>query len=276
MDYKTILVHLNDQRRAERVLEPALFLARGHGSHVIGLHVAPSVSPPPFPVPGAGQGIGMALGGQREEAEGIAAVFSRMTVNQPLTVEWRALEAPTFDLGTVVLEHARSADLIVAAQADPDWAFSRLLDFPERLAVESGRPVLVVPYAGRYRQIARNAVVAWKPTREAARAVFDALPLLKSAESVQILEVNQSHDERAPSDLGLAATLARHGIKTTWRRMVAPDISVGDEILSRLADQGADLLVMGAYGHSRMRELIFGGVTHHIARHMTAPTVWSH
>jgi nucleotide-binding universal stress UspA family protein len=104
----------------------------------------------------------------------------------------------------------------------------------------------------------------------------EGLPLLKSAESVQILEVNQSQDERAPSDLGLAATLARHGIKTTWRRMVAPDISVGDEILSRLADQGADLLVMGAYGHSRMRELIFGGVTHHIARHMTAPTVWSH
>jgi hypothetical protein len=86
----------------------------------------------------------MALGGQREETEAIAVVFSRMTANQPLTVEWRALEAAAFDLGTVVLEHARSADLIIAAQADPDWAFSRLLDFPERLAIASGRPVLVI------------------------------------------------------------------------------------------------------------------------------------
>jgi nucleotide-binding universal stress UspA family protein len=104
--------------------------------------------------------------------------------------------------------------------------------------------------------------------------VFDALPLLKSWESVQILEVNQGRDEG--TDLGITAALARHGIKATRRSMVAPDISAGDEILSRLADQGADLLVMGAYGHSRMRELIFGGVTRHIARQMTAPTLWSH
>jgi nucleotide-binding universal stress UspA family protein len=274
MGYKTILVHLNDQRRAGSVLEPALSLARRCGSHVIGLHVAPSVSPPALPVPGSGQAVGMALGAQRQEAAAIAAVFSRMAASQPFTAEWRTLEVPGFDPGRVVIEHARCADLIVAAQADPDWAFSRPLDVPERLAIESGRPVLVVPYAGRYPEIARHAVIAWKPTREAARAVFDALPLLKSAESVQILEVNQSRDEG--TDLGITAALERHGIKAIRRSMVAPDISVGDKILSCLADQGADLLVMGAYGHSRMRELVFGGVTRHIARHMTAPTLWSH
>ena len=136
--------------------------------------------------------------------------------------------------------------------------------------------MLVVPYAGRYREIARNAVIAWKPTRESARAVFDALPLLTSAESVQLLEVKQSPEDGSITDMPIAAALARHGIKVTLRSMLAPDISVGDEILSRLADQGADLLVMGAYGHSRMREPIFGGVTRHIARHMTVPTLWSH
>jgi nucleotide-binding universal stress UspA family protein len=142
---------------------------------------------------------------------------------------------------------------------------------PERLAIESGRPMLVVPCAGRYPEIARHIVIAWKPTREAARAVFDALPLLKSAKTVQLLEVNQNRDNS-----GITAALRRHGIKATRRSMVAPDISVGDEILSRLADHGADLLVMGAYGHSRIGELVFGGVTRHIARHMTAPTLWSH
>jgi nucleotide-binding universal stress UspA family protein len=144
------------------------------------------------------------------------------------------------------------------------------------LAVESGRPVLVIPYAGRYAEIGRNAVVAWKATREAARAAFDALPLLKSAQNVQILEVNEDHVGETVPDTAIAAALGRHGIKPTHRVSGAADIATGDEILSRIADASADLLVMGAYGHSRMREFVLGGVTRHISRHMTAPTLWSH
>jgi nucleotide-binding universal stress UspA family protein len=276
MSYKTILVHLNDKRRAERLLEPTLFLARRYNAHVIGLHVYPGISAPPIPIPGSGQVIGMALGAGRKESDEIAALFSQMTANQPFVAECRAVKALGFDLGAVVMDHARCADLVVAGQADPDWDFSPVLDFPERLALESGRPVLVVPHAGRYREIGRNAVIAWKPAREAARAVFDALPLLKSAQNVQILEVNQSPIHGAMPDTSIAAALRRHGIKPTQRSTLAADISAGDEILSRLADAGADLLVMGAYGHSRMRELILGGVTRHISRHMTAPTLWSH
>jgi nucleotide-binding universal stress UspA family protein len=152
------------------------------------------------------------------------------------------------------------------------------MDFPERLALESGRPVLVVPYVGTYPDMGRNVVVAWKPGREAARAVFDALPILEAAETVTILEIKhkgEATDALAP-DTTIAAALGRHGIKPVVRSSVAVDISVGDEILSRLADFGADLLVMGAYGHSRMRELVFGGATRHIARHMTVPTLFSH
>ena len=110
------------------------------------------------------------------------------------------------------------------------------------------------------------------------RAVFDALPLLKQAEQVQILEIDEGSPRRngASTDNSIAVALARHGIKPTVRTSIAGDISVGDEILSRLADMGADLLVMGAYGHSRMRELLFGGVTRHIAKHMTVPTLFSH
>jgi nucleotide-binding universal stress UspA family protein len=140
MGYKTILVHFNDQRRAERVLEPVLSLARRYGSHVIGLYVAPSVSPPPLPVPGSGQVVGMALGAQRQEARAIAAIFSRMTANQPFTAEWRNLEVPGFDPGRVAMEHARCADLIVAAQADPDRAFSQPLDMPERFGDRKRTP----------------------------------------------------------------------------------------------------------------------------------------
>jgi nucleotide-binding universal stress UspA family protein len=179
---------------------------------------------------------------------------------------------------SVVIEHGRSADMIVTGQTDPDWESSPLQDVAERLALESGRPVLVVPYVGRYPEIGRNVVIAWKAGRESARAVFDALPILKQAEQVQILEIDESGGRRngAAVDNTIAVALARHGLKPTVRTSIAGDISIGDEILSRLADMGADLLVMGAYGHSRMRELVFGGVTRHIVKHMTVPTLFSH
>jgi nucleotide-binding universal stress UspA family protein len=278
MSYKTVLVHLNDERRAEALLEPAVQLASRDNAHLIGMHVYASLPAPPIAVPYGSKVLGSVAAAERKSSEAIAAIFSRMTANRPFVAEWRALKVPHVDLAAVVMEHGRAADLIVAGQTDPDWDLSPLLDFPERLALESGRPVLVVPYVGRYREVGRNVVIAWKAGRESARAVFDALPILQAAEKVQILEIKQRGDAEgtlAP-DTSIAASLGRHGIKPAIRTSVATDISVGDEILSRLADMGADLLVMGAYGHSRMRELVFGGATRHIARHMTVPTLFSH
>jgi nucleotide-binding universal stress UspA family protein len=278
MTYKTILVHLNDKRRAEALLEPAIYLASRHNAHLIGMHVYASLPAPPVAVPFASKVLGSLVAGERKETEEIASTFARMTANQPFVAEWRALKVPHVNLAAVVMDHGRSADLIIAGQTDPDWDLSPLMDFPERLALESGRPVLVVPYAGRYSEVGRNVVIAWKAGRESARAVFDTLPILTHAEKVQILEVKERRDNGtslAP-DTTIAASLARHGIKPTVRTSMAADLSVGDEILSRLADAGADLLVMGAYGHSRMRELVFGGATRHIARHMTVPTLFSH
>jgi nucleotide-binding universal stress UspA family protein len=246
---------LNDKRRAEAVLEPATQLATRYNSHLIGLHVAV----------------------EHRDSDDIAATFSRMTTMGAFVAEWQLLEEYQDNLALVKLERAHGADLIIAGQTDRDGALVPSLDFPERLALESGRPVLVIPYAGRYPRIGRNVVVAWKAGRESARAVFDAIPLLKGADNVYILGVEERPDQKtslAPDTI--AASLARHGIKSAIRMSVASNISVGDEILSRLADLDADLLVMGAYGHSRMRELAFGGATRHIARHMTVPTLFSH
>jgi nucleotide-binding universal stress UspA family protein len=278
MSYKTILVHLNDKRRATAVLGPAIHLARRTNAHLIGMHVYASMPAPPVALAYGAQVLGSVVAAERKEAELIAATFAEATANQPFVAEWRSLKVPHVDLAGVVMEHGRSADLIVAGQTDPDWDLSPLMDFPERLALESGRPVLVVPYAGQFGEIGRNVVIAWKSGRESARAVFDALPLLEAAEKVHILEIKERGDKTdalAP-DTTIAASLARHGIKPTVRTSVAADISVGDDLLSRLSDLDADLLVMGAYGHSRMRELVFGGVTRHIARHMTVPTLFSH
>ena len=124
-----------------------------------------------------------------------------------------------------------------------------------------------------YPEPGRKVMIAWKPGREAARAVFDALPILTKAEEVHILEVLE---EGAEPDTEIAAVLARHGIKPVVRRSIAAQVGIGDEILSRLADAGADMLVMGAYGHSRLSEFVFGGATRRILRDMTVPTLFSH
>jgi nucleotide-binding universal stress UspA family protein len=278
MSYKTILVHLNDKRRTRALLGPAIELARRYEAHLIGMHVYASVPAAPVTVPYGAKVLGSLVAAERQETAAIAATFAEATKNEPFVAEWRAVKVPHVDLAAVVMDHGRAADLIVAGQTDPDWDLSPLMDFPERLALESGRPVLVVPYVGNYPEAGRNVVIAWKSGREAARAVFDALPILQAAQTVTILEIKhkgEATDALAP-DTTIAAALARHGIKPVVRSSVAVDISVGDEILSRLADLGADLLVMGAYGHSRMRELVFGGATRHIARHMTVPTIFSH
>jgi nucleotide-binding universal stress UspA family protein len=277
MSYKTILVHLNDTRRTEAMLEPVIQLATRYNSHVQGLHVDVIMAAPPLSFTYATSDLGPAAAEDRTNGEAIAAIFTRMTATGACVAEWQQLKVPQGDLVSVVLEHGRTADLIVAGQVNPDWDLSPVLDFPERLALESGRPVLVIPYVGRYPRIGRNVVIAWKSGRETTRAVFDALPLLKGAENVHVLEVVGRADEKSlGADTSIAASLARHGIKPTIRTSIAPDISVADEILSRLSDLDADLLIMGAYGHSRMRELVFGGVTRHIARHMTVPTLLSH
>lgn len=278
MAYKTILVHLNDERRAEALLEPAMALARRYNAHLIGMHAYAALPAAPVNIPYAGAMIGGLVGAERKRNEQIEAIFARTTANQPFVSEWRALKVAHVDLAAVIMDHGRAADLIIAGQTDPEWDLSPLMDFPERLALESGRPVLVVPNNGRYADVGRNVLIAWKPGREAARAVFDALPLLTGAEKVQILEVKERADAEtalAP-DTTIAASLARHGIKPNVHSIGVGKQSVADEILSRIAGDKADLLVLGAYGHSRFREFVFGGVTRHIARHMTVPTLFSH
>lgn len=279
MSFKSILVHLNDRRRAGQLLAQATALAERFGAHLLGLHVFPGIPPvPPIPLPYAGDVVTDALRAEQDETEALAALFASATAGRPFVSEWLAVKALHLDLAGVVMEHGRAADLIVCAQSDPEWDLAPVLDFPERLALESGRPVLTVPYAGTFPRLARCAVIAWNGKREAARAAFDALPLLSAAEEVYILSVvgaDAGSHARTP-DLSLAAALARHGIKATVKQSTAGDIDIGNELLSRLGDLGAELLVMGAYGHSRFRELVFGGATRHIARHMTVPTLFSH
>ncbi|ARJ65285.1 hypothetical protein WV31_06290 [Magnetospirillum sp. ME-1] len=179
--------------------------------------------------------------------------------------EWRSIGGPK-----ELALHARYADLTIVGQASPGAS-----DHVTETLMSVGRPILAVPRHGRYPKVGQRVLVAWNASREATRAVFDSLPLLAGAANVTVMTMDAKDDDRVPgADIGLA--LARHGIKVEVVHSTLGDIDAGNALLSRAADQGADLLVMGAFGHSPLREKMLGGATRHILDHMTVPVLLSH
>ena len=279
MAYTTILVYLSNEEQAPRLMNVAKMLARQNRAHLIGLHVIPGVEIYPgiaYPVdPRVFTDLSDAY---QRTAESCKAAFLAETEGEDFVAEWRQAEAGGRPVAELATENARFADLVVCGQPDPerdDYATIVV----EQLILESGRPILIVPAAGDVRSIGEIPVVAWNGSKEACRAAFDAIPLLKGAKLVTLLEVASRSGNGREAELAAAdmcATLDRHGVSCEVNRTVATDISVGDELLSRLADKGADLLVMGGYGHSRMREFVLGGATRHILHHMTVPVLMAH
>lgn len=206
-----------------------------------------------------------------EEDAAAGERFAKMLRQENLDGEWElavGLPAP------YVTRRAQAVDLVILGQRTPDHATG--LDAPQEVVLASGRPVLIVPYAGHRDRIGEVAVVAWNSSREAARAVQDALPLLAVSASVTVLLVNPEEEAEIDAADQLVAHLARHGLNAS-KRVVRQDIlAVSDTILAQVAGLGADLLVMGAYGHSRLREMILGGVTRDVLRHMSVPVLMAH
>ena len=278
MSYKTILVHLNNERRAGALLECAMSLGETFTSHVIGLYVFPSFRlTPPVPMPFSKELAGTLRGELREEERRIRLVFDTVTKNRMAISEWRSVTTERRPVADVVLEHSRAADLVVASQADPDWGFSDILDCPDRLAMESGRPVLVLPRSAHFSKAARTVLVAWNGRRESVRAVFDALPLLIRADAVEVLTVDERRREEASlPDTEIASAIARHGAKVKVTNVMPKQGSSANAIIARAAELKADLIVMGAYGHARLSEFVFGGATRHLLKEMTVPVLFSH
>jgi nucleotide-binding universal stress UspA family protein len=281
MSYKDLLVVLNSEPSVRERVDLAAALAERFAAHLVGLY--------PLPMPEAPRHVGYydpALldpflaewrRRARQEASNVRAAFEHASSLRGVSAEWREIPAgPEADPAL----HARYADLAILGQLDPDRGDSELTKpRPEQVALVSGRPVLVVPYAGHFDSIGRRVLVAWNASREAARAVSDAMPLLAAAELVTVLTIDpregpNGHGEIPGADISLH--LARRGVKAETDRTVSAGLPVGEVMLSRAADLGADLIVMGAYGHSRARELLLGGATRSLLRSMTVPVLMSH
>lgn len=275
-NYKTILLHINDERRVGQLVDAATRIASDNEAHLCAVYVLPPI-PTGSATPTGSSLIKKHLEPFRSEAARIRSAFEAATRNRPFVAEWRMIDARHRQLADALLAVARTADLVIAGQRDRGWPLSPILDCPEHLALQSGRPVLLVPHAGRFANIGRRVTIAYNGKRESARAAFDALPLLQRAETVRIVWIDPSHgDDGDVPTADLAAALARHGVRPVAAVSFGDNLKVGDTLLSGLADDGSDLLVMGAYGHARWREIVFGGATQHILDSMTVPVLLSH
>lgn len=276
MSYKTILVHIDAGKRCLARVDVAISLAQQQDAHLVALNAIA-----PFKLPGY---VMAELGPEIIEAQrGVAAnelARTEAEFNQQASaaglrnVEWRSAIDDPVDAMTL---HARYADLVVVGQTDPSENLRVAADFPERLVLAAGRPVLILPYVGRFATIGKRILIAWKPSREATRAVTDAIPFLQRADNVHVMAMNPKAGEHGTvpgADIGLY--LARHGVRVEVKMDYGAEVDVGNELLSRAADLGADLIVMGGYGHSRLNELVLGGATRTILESMTVPVLMSH
>lgn len=276
MSYKTILVHIDPGKRCATRVEVAIRLAQQHEAHLIALHALAPFEPPGYVLAQMGPTI---LDAQKHAAAAELARTEREFNEQASAaglrnVEWRTAIDDPIDAMTL---HARYADLIVLGQSDRSDDSNTSPDFPERLVLAAGRPVLILPSVGKFPSIGKRILVAWNGSREAIRAITDAIPILRLADKVDVMAVNPRRGEHGKvpgADIGLY--LARHGVRVEVKADHGAEIDVGNELLSRAADLDVDLIVMGCYGHSRLKEWVLGGATRTILESMTAPALMSH
>ncbi|MFM0136374.1 universal stress protein [Caballeronia grimmiae] len=275
MNWKTILVHLDSSRRCDVRTQCALDIARRFDAHVIGLYLVCQdlvhhLFEPEEPL------LRKAYEEQRRTSLGAAReAFERAAELAGVNAEWRA---PTGSVPDAATLHGRHADVVVLGQDDPaDPAAFIARHFVEDVVLSAGRPVLLVPRSGDFRTIGENVVIAWDDSREAARAVADALPILRRARFVEIMTIERHRDIQSPAGIEISAYLDRQGVRASFSS--TPRLSgesTGMTLIDRANGVHADMLVAGAYAHSRGLERILGGVTNNFLQVSTLPVLLSH
>jgi nucleotide-binding universal stress UspA family protein len=279
MSYKSILVHLDTGEAVHSRLELGLSLAKQFDAHLTGFFTVYRPEPGSSYVMAASAEYYVEFEHRRlQQQSALERLFNAEILRLKVPGEWAS---STEYANRSVPRAARVADLAIVGQYNPRDPESFVAEqFVENVVLASGRPVLVVPYAGQFRSIASQVLIAWDGSREATRALHDAIPFLIRAKQVTVLTVNSLSGEPPMSRIpgsDIAAVISRYGANVRTDEVEgAKNISIGETILSRAADLDSDFLVMGCYGHSRWRELILGGATRSILRSMTIPVLMSH
>jgi nucleotide-binding universal stress UspA family protein len=276
MSYKTILVQIDSGKRCAERLEVAIRLAIKFDACLVGLHAFFPYTPPNYVMAEMGPEIMVV---QKEIATELMSrteeTFRAQTSAAGLeNMEWHGVyDDPVY----AVSLQARYADIVVIGQSDPSDDSGIAMDFPERLVLASGRPVLILPNTGRFPDVGKRILVAWDASREATRAITNAISFLRFADSVYIVAVNpkSSKNDSIPNE-EIVRYLSRHGVRAEVKESCGVEIDAGNELLSRASDLSADLIVMGCYGHSRLREWVLGGATRIMLESMTVAVLMSH
>ncbi len=274
MTYKTLLVHIDNSRHNDTRLAFALDLANRYGARLIGLYVVCQDMFRPLLHRQGPLNLAALEAQGAEQMSHAHDQFVAAAGRAGCAFEWRAPAGSAIDAATL---HARHADLIVVSQEDPDDEDSYIArDFVEDLIMEGGRPVIVLPCASRISSFGQNVVIAWDGSREAARAIADALPILKRARFVTISTVEKHPDSEGPAGIDVSAYLERHGVRAGFASTPRlSGVTTGATLLEQSSTLHADLLVMGAYAHARALERVVGGVTRTVLETMTVPVLMS-
>jgi nucleotide-binding universal stress UspA family protein len=275
---KDILLHLSTAAGRDPAIDYAVSAAGTFGAHLGAIAFAYEPIPPPvFGVAEAmpPQWYDTQRASAENAAEAAVAQFEDAARRAGVSHDSQLLSAPIAEASDQFARAARRFDVSFVRQSDPgNPAYSTLVI--EAALFGSGRPVVVVPYIQKGGLALEQVMICWDGSRNAARAVADAMPFLERAKAVEIVMIGSGRkdDDRAAGDL--ARNLSRHGLQATIERIVAPDLDVANTMLSHAADASADFIVMGGYGHSRLREFVLGGATRGILASMTVPTLMSH
>lgn len=269
MSLKNLMVHLDQSKRTASRLELAASLARQHQARLIGVfgQLAPAQQ--------VGTVSTWPTAAYADAAENCKAAFEEATAGLA-QAEWHDINRGS---EAEVLRHitdlARHADLVVMGQHDETTKSYAPADLVEEVVLNSGRPVLILPYVGTFLEVGKRPLIAWSNAREAARALNDALPLIEGCNEATVLSFSATAEDARKSCDEVVRHLACHGIEVDSEIMVVNDIGIMDMLLNRAADLGSDLLIMGAHGHIGLPFVSRGAGTRYILRHMTVPVLMS-
>lgn len=273
-DILTVLDLVGDQPAAKYALE----VGRVHDAHVTGLAVSfepvvPAFAAAPMPVDYLQAAHDQAVAAAKDAKD----QFDELARLAGVKNESRLAEILTGGPLDNILIHCRPTDLVVIGQSNPDKPEPMRELLIETILFESGAPVLLVPYIGSKSFEPKNVLIGWDGSTTATRAIHSSLPVLEKADKVTVLviEKNASGENGQPG-AEVANYLARHNMNVTVDVVTQPQTSVADTVLNHVSDNGNDLVVMGGYGHSRMREFLFGGATREILEAMTVPVLMAH
>nr|WP_244646243.1 universal stress protein [Bradyrhizobium campsiandrae] len=280
MPLKNIAVFVDVSRASLIRATYAVRLALRYHAHLVGIFVVPlgwTLDPSASFIRGR-DAIRALIERQRAQEFRTTATASERFENEAgregISFEFRMIRAT--DTSDDALFHSLHADLVLVGHPKPgglpdDWS-------AETMLLATGVPVLIVPNGWTAGTIAENVVVAWNASREARRAITDAIPLLQKARTVSIIvvdaEANTNHGQEPGADIALY--LSRHGINVMVEQVRSDGRSIAGTIMDRALLLGADLLVLGAYSHSRSREVLFGGVTRSLLKSAAIPLFIAH